>query len=141
MSEFDYEIVYTKGQLHKDVDCLSRAPVTNNPDDFIDQCVYLVTPVDREDWIDDYDADMTSQDIYTKAEAGDEEFRLLNGLIYRDTQLYVPECRRGELVRNVHSSNLSIHPGAEATYARIAEDYWWPNMRSCLLYTSPSPRD
>lgn len=27
LSEYDYEIVYQKGKLHEDVDCLSRAPV------------------------------------------------------------------------------------------------------------------
>lgn len=36
LSEYDFEIVYTKGDLHKDIDCLSRAPVNNHIDEFID---------------------------------------------------------------------------------------------------------
>ena len=32
LSEFDFEIVYTKGKLHQDIDCLSRAPVNNEND-------------------------------------------------------------------------------------------------------------
>lgn len=40
LSEFNFEIVYTKGSLHEDVDCLSRAPVDNPIDDLPWKCFH-----------------------------------------------------------------------------------------------------
>jgi len=129
LSEFDYEIIYTKGQLHMDVDCLSRAPVSNHPDAFLDHCVYsIVTPLDPEEWIDDYGADQESQDIFARAQKGEDSLELRDDIIYRDGLLYVPQCRRDDIVKEVHQSRSIIHPGVEATLSKLREHYWWPGM-------------
>lgn len=37
LSEFDFTIKYIKGSAHQDVDCLSRAPVDDATDPYLDQ--------------------------------------------------------------------------------------------------------
>jgi len=56
LKEFDYDVVYTKGSLHEDIDCLSRAPV-DDPDSYkLDDKVYalLPAPIDADAWISLY---------------------------------------------------------------------------------------
>lgn len=57
--EFDFQIVYTKGTLHKDVDCLSRAPISDADDHLLDEKVYavLIAPLDVDEWISNYDTE------------------------------------------------------------------------------------
>lgn len=54
LSEFDYEIVYTKGNLHCDIDCLSRAPVDNPIDEFLEDRVYQVKVINPREWARNY---------------------------------------------------------------------------------------
>lgn len=48
LSEFDFKIIYVKGSLHKDVDCLSRAPVDNAIDEYVEKRIFHISrPVDE----------------------------------------------------------------------------------------------
>lgn len=47
LSESDFDIVFTNGSLHKDVDCLGRAPVTDEVDPYLDKILALPAPINR----------------------------------------------------------------------------------------------
>ena len=127
LSEFDFEIVYTKGSLHKDVDCLSRAPVDDPVDDYLESKVYLVTPLDAAEWICNYN-DEESRRLFQEAYERKNNLKLVNDIIYKDGLLYVPRAKRDELIRVTHSAPMNGHPGINATKAKLSENYWWPKM-------------
>ena len=57
-------------------------------------------------------------------------------LVLNDSRLVVPKECREKVLSNLHAS----HSGISKTRQLAKNLYYWPNM-SCLLYTSPSPRD
>lgn len=125
LSEFNFEIRYTKGKLHEDVDCLSRAPVNDELDDYIDNKVYHVyVPTDLLDWISSY-TDEESQGIFDDATNERNEYKLRHGAIYYRNLLYVPESKRLELVVNAHQG--TGHGGTRVTAVKLSE-FYWPEM-------------
>ena len=65
------------------------------------------------------------------------------GILRFSSRIWIPPVPelRNEVMNEAHSSTYSIHPGSTKMYRDLKENYWWPDMKSCLLYTSPSPRD
>lgn len=54
LQEFDFSIVYTKGQLQADVDCLSRAPI-DPPDEAVERRIFhIMMPISSDDWAQNY---------------------------------------------------------------------------------------
>lgn len=127
MSEFDFEIKYTKGNLHCDIDCLSRAPVDDAIDSYFDERVYLITPFDRGSWISAYNDD-ESRNLFQKAFERQDDFSLVDDVIHKAGKLFVPQAHRNELIRTTHESHFNAHPGAAATRAKLGQNYWWPKM-------------
>lgn len=128
LSEFDFEIVYTKGNQHCDIDCLSRAPVDDPIDPYLEGRVYMVAPFDKTGWISQY-ADQESKDLYQKAYDREDNLRLVDEIIYKGDLLFVPAAKRKEIIRTTHVSNLNAHPGINATISKLKENYWWPRLR------------
>ena len=70
------------------------------------------------------------------------EFCLCNGLLYRSTvitskgmsrgkikQLVIPSTFVSEILKLIHDSAHSSHPGKEKTYKQAQLKYFWLNMR------------
>lgn len=129
LSEYDFEIIYTKGNLHCDIDCLSRAPVDDHVDPYLESQVYLVAPYDLNDWITSYSDDESKQ-LFQKAFDKEEGLKPVDNVIYKDDCLYVAPSRRHELIKGIHESNMNAHPGINAMISKLKENYWWPNMRN-----------
>lgn len=72
------------------------------------------------------------------------------GVLYRDTRLWVPDSFITELVKHAHDLPASGHPGRDRTLALIDRYYYWPGARSDItryvanchtcLRTKPSHR-
>ena len=60
-------------------------------------------------------------------------------LICHNDKIVVPKALRQRVLEFYHYS-LS-HPGETRTEQTIRQQFTWPKLRDCLLYTSPSPRD
>lgn len=123
LSEYDYEILYQRGKLHEDVDCLSRSPVS---EERIANTMVTVVPLDVDGWLNAYD-DEESQNFYELAEKEVNEFQIKGHLIYNQQRFYVPGSKRQELIKESHSSNLAAHDGLEGTKFRM-RNFWWPDM-------------
>lgn len=87
LSEFDFEIVYTKGDLHKDIDCLSRAPVNDENDEndeLLDDKIYaIITPKVTRSWIDAYELSNEDKEIHEEAKAGLNDYKIIDDVIYK----------------------------------------------------------
>lgn len=127
LSEFNMNVKYTKGNLHKDVDCLSRAPVNDECDNYLDAKVYVVhVPNDLEQWKQSYDEEETPG-VLADAENNRNNYKLRNGVIYYRDKLYAPLTQRQELMKKAHSSIEGGHGGIRVTANKL-KHFYWPDM-------------
>lgn len=126
LSEFNFEVVYTKGARHLDVDCLSRAPVDDETDNYLEaRIMYTVVPVDTDQWDQSYE-DEESKEIIAKAVRKEENLDVKDGLIFKDDKLFVPFAKRKDVLKAAHADS-SGHGGIKVTMAKL-NDCWWPSM-------------
>lgn len=101
VSEFDFHRSYTNGSLHKDVNCLSRAPLEDK-DQYLEKVLAIPVPVNADDWLNlSRDAESTSQ--YEKAQK-DDDLNWRDSIMYFKQQLYVPEAKRNEILEETNES-------------------------------------
>lgn len=129
LQEFDYEIVYTRGDLHKDIDCLSRAPVHNSNDNYLDDRIFAIIPKVTRTWIQAYQDDDESKTIYEQARKGINGYILVDNVIYYkkrndSTTIYVPRSRRQGLLKEAHDHLTGGHGGIQVTKDKLADVYW-----------------
>lgn len=60
LSEFDFDVEYTKGSSHSNVDCLSRSPVNSPDDQYLERMYYVCRPVDVDNWVPAYSDEATA---------------------------------------------------------------------------------
>jgi transposase InsO family protein len=125
MSEYDFEIVYTKGSLHQDIDCLSRAPVDDAIDPYLENRVYCLMPKSVENWISSYNDD-ESENFLEKARQKRDGFELKNEIITKDGKTYVPASKRKEITLDFHEANARHGGFADTMYGM--QQLYWPNM-------------
>lgn len=126
LSEFDYKIRYTKGDLHQDVDCLSRAPVEDN-DEFLEAKVYAIyVPKEPDSWSNEYTRDEESLRILAKTLNEEAGYKFKDDLIYRFDKLYAPPTKRDQLLKDAHNATVG-HGGIQVTLNRLKQ-FFWPNM-------------
>lgn len=101
-------MVYQKGDLHKDVDCLSRAPVDTSDRYLEDRIFTVVSPSDPDDSKESYN-DEESGIFLEKARLRHDNFELRNGVVYWKKRLYVPKDKRAGLLARAHSSEVAGH--------------------------------
>lgn len=126
LSELNYEVVYTKGSAHRDVDCLSRAPV-NDAEPYAEKLIFLVLPLSKSSWLKAYEHDDEAELFRLKVEVKEDKFVLHDDVIYRGTKLHVPKAKRLELIKASHDTVLTNHDGIEATLFCV-EDLLWPKI-------------
>lgn len=138
LSEYNFTVIYRKGALHCDVDCLSRAPVCDEDDKFLDkifavnEMATLPQPLDNEEWIRAYDDD-ESNEFRDLASTQLEEFFLKEGLIYKRNRLYVPSKLRLRMIKENHDEGAAAHDGVENTQYRM-RFFWWPSIKDDLKH-------
>lgn len=140
LQEFDFEVIYTKGTMHSDVDCLSRSPINDEIDDFLDDRVMTTyctaaavglatqaTPVNRNEWREIQNTDEEAKKFATKAKHRRDGYKYVEGLLYKNNRLYVPELKRKSLLEASHNSPIAAHGGIKATLSRL-DAFWWPTL-------------
>lgn len=130
LSEYHMKIQYVKGEDHKDVDCLSRAPVGQAPDRLDDVIIYvfMLLPTNTSEWIDAYSNSVEAQALLQKAEKDEDNIRTIDGVLYHDNKLYVPSSLRKAIIEKSHDDLMAGHGGQRATISRVQSEYWWPTM-------------
>lgn len=142
LSEYEFTIEYIRGGLHKDVDCLSRAPQNEEIDEYLDDKVFVatndtaaikpnrgvsLTPIDPQEWKRATQADEKAQIHYAKARQRQKGYKIHQGCLYYENRLYAPKSIRQELIGHFHADEPSCHGGVRATLERMSH-LWWPSM-------------
>lgn len=145
LSEFDFQIKYVKGNLRKDVDCLSRAPVNDDNDKYIQEAlmainidkhldhlkpmkvIAIANPIDAREWKQLIEQDEEAKPHIEKAKKRVKGYNLYNGLLYFEKRLFVPKPKRSAILRETHADPPANHAGVRATLEQM-KHLWWPNM-------------
>jgi hypothetical protein len=140
LQEFQFDVVYTRGSMHSDVDCLSRAPIADEVDDLLDNKILavfrrtqhvgatvLVIPIDHDSWREALVEDEEAKQFMTKAKHRRDGFKLHQGLLYKSNRLYVPRLKRDDMILLAHSGTIAGHGGIKVTMAKL-DAFWWPSL-------------
>ena len=128
--------------LSQTLDDFSNIDVTD-----IEQCKQAKTAniddkfrrsVDANEFRQAQRTDKTLEVYWTRAKSGSNEFKVINGLLYRrigsqanslhDFALAVPEAYRQDLLFMAHDSLAGAHLGINKTKQRLKAFYFWPRM-------------
>ena len=133
LAEYDFEVVYVKGEENTVADALSRMPEEGEGTFKTFAAVLNVSadPKISEAIRKGYKDDPFCQKILENL-ASFPAIKIVDGLIYIGSRLVVPRAGsiREDLFRAAHD-NLG-HFGAEKSYANLRSAYYWPRMRAEL---------
>lgn len=129
----NYKIVYKRGIDNSTADALSRKPTT-------DQLIAISesTPQWLDEIVASYQTDPKATDLLTKLAVSSEQdqyFTLVNGLIRYKGKIWLGSSTelQSRVFHALHSSTVGGHSGAPATYHRIKQLFFWPNMKTDIL--------
>ena len=145
VAEFDFVVIYKKGRIHKQVDCLSRFPVELPIPETEEQLDFPCFLTNIQDLLKKLkDAQSTDEFCITVRESlGDVEINQLkadyfldSGLLYRRQQTEFGEqiltCLPRSLIKDVlwtlHDSPNGGHQGVTRTWQRVKSSYFRPGL-------------
>lgn len=143
LSEYDFEIYHVKGSLHSDVDCLSRAPVDQYVEPYLDEkiatiltkpmipSVNMIVPLDTSNWKQLLERDEVAKVHYEKARRRQKGYKMMHGLLYYEDRLLVDKELQKRVLEECHDNFPSGHGGHRDTLYR-ARGYWWPGMAQAI---------
>lgn len=128
LAEFDFEVIYTKGSNHLDVDCLSRAPLEEDIDKFVEEKIFhLPLPANYDDWNQEFGDE--DKEIVNSAEKKEDDLTIIDDIIYKGKKIYIPYKKRNQMMVEAHETALAGHGGQLVTENKL-ESCWWPNMKN-----------
>jgi hypothetical protein len=164
LSPFEFDLVYRKGASNRVADALSRSGVDANPERVASDdlpsamvCVATVSPAALASALaaDSYfgpiceylktgSISKQSKDKRNRFIAAAHAFALRDGLLYRGTQLVVPESLRSGLLRELHEP---AHFAADKLLPIVRRRFWWPRCaqdvrgfcRACVSCAQATP--
>ncbi|KAE9178650.1 hypothetical protein PF002_g28021 [Phytophthora fragariae] len=147
LQEYDFEIVYRPGKDNVVADALSRAPVRTVVSGRTDAAPPGGEGQLTNDEIATEQAeDKTVQSLKSKKKYGDRRVGEEGALVYiyeRDgsKRVVLPSSLWAKVLRESHDSVFACHLRTPQTYAKIAANYWWPDMRAWVRRWVQSCRD
>lgn len=136
LQQYDYEITHRKGKDHVVPDALSRTvPVVDAIDTEELPDFTVVTTTDK--WYKNmYDRVRSYPSSFPLWTIDGEKLFKRARIPYPDLVsapdewlLVLPRDTRTLVIKHFHDSPMCGHPGVAKTFARVAERYYWPNMR------------
>ena len=132
LAEYDFEIVYVKGEENTVADALSRMPDEGEGFGAVAATLTVSADPEMSEAIRvGYRSDSFCRRILDNL-GSFPWIKLVDGLIYISTRLVVPRVGtlREDLFQAVHDS--LGHFGVEKSYANLRSAYYWPKMRTEL---------
>ena len=146
LMEFDFQIRFKNGRIHKNVDCLSRYPSDRGSCDVLDEFplysliseeeVDLIKSQEQDPWVNKLKKKLIESDPIIK-----KYYTIEDNLVYFKTsnpfeervRLCVPASMRKDLIFFYHDHIFSGHLGISKTYEKLKRKYFWTNMRRNVI--------
>ena len=134
LAEYDFKIVYVKGEENTVADALSRMPEVEEGGSLGAVAAVLTVSTDpklSEAIREGYKSDAFCQRVLRNLDSFPAA-KVVDGLVFIESRLVVPRVGtiREDLFRAAHDS--LGHFGAEKSYANLRSAYYWPRMRTEL---------
>lgn len=150
LSEFNFQVIFRAGKRNEKADALTRMPgtiPTGEDDDRIKQQRQVILTPDRVDIRCTALEEGTFEKIlaanktdgtcneYREAIAKDlprlhkielDDCRIVDGALYKEGLLWVPEHLQTDLLKEIHDQSSSGHPGKRRTLDLLRRHYYWP---------------
>ncbi|XP_054282318.1 uncharacterized protein K02A2.6-like [Macrosteles quadrilineatus] len=139
LSGFNYKLVFKKGMENKNVDCFSRAPLTqthSTKDKKIGKevhqiCSQVIFQISSHEITVEIIKNETAKDpVLSKilkdllTNSTDSDFTLVENIIFRGERVYIPSLLRNKILNELHESHLGI-----TKMKQLARRYvYWPNI-------------
>lgn len=152
LQEFDVAIVYECGKRHTYADCLSRAPLEQNPVDWEDDDAALGA-LAATDLAQKHRDDSELQPLIEHLEGRSAHFprmfkRPLSSFVLQDGVLFkrgfdsagpahllvVPKCLRDDVLYSCHGTPSLGHLGFARMVARVRQKYYWPKLAATVKH-------
>ena len=136
---FDFVIQYRPGSKNLKADALSRRPdymplesesLSRPAENILEPSVVQVAATfSNKPFMEKVKSASSKDEFYHKASDKNENLKKINGLLFKDGRLYVPEGElRMEALRSCHDSPLAGHFGRRKTAELLDRNFWWPRM-------------
>ena len=126
LSQYHYTITYRPGAKNIPADALSR-----RPDHWINVAVIKseVHPVIPFAGKQETDINLQTAWKLAMSNVKQEEYWIINGILYRKGKLCVPLTMIKEVLQEGHDTLIGGHRGISKTYQAIKQSYWWAGMK------------
>ena len=149
LSQYDFRIVHCKGTENGQADMLSWWPDYKIKDKMVNP-VILKTNEDGSisyNWqtlaamihikdntlekkiIEEIRKDNMIQDMIKNSADNNKMSKDNKGIVYMHNLIYIPKSMRNKIITLHHNLPLHGHPGIEKTAEKIAQNYYFPNLR------------
>ena len=136
LAEYDFEIIYVKGEENTVADALSRMPEEVSGEEELLGAVGAVLTISTDPKLSEairagYESDAFCQKVLRNVDSFPAT-KVVDGLIFMGPRLVIPRVGtiREDLFRAAHDS--LGHFGAEKSYTNLRSAYYWPRMRKEL---------
>ena len=141
LSPFNFKIKFRSGRQHTDCDFLSRLYSVKNEDSLNDIMLLLAPTMEGIDLRKEQETDEECKAIMTELKIPEskthKQYEIDDGILYKKTfnsighpikLLYVPKTLRKRVFNELHSTQLSGHPGVNKMWADMASRFYWKNL-------------
>lgn len=133
LNQFDHVIIFRAGKKNIVADALSRRPDHDTGEEDNQQAVLIdshrmeeIRPVligtESDEWLEEVKNAMSMAEKLSKPRME------IDGLVYVSGKLYIPPAPglREKIMRRIHESIETGHPGIKETQQQVKRSYWWP---------------
>jgi hypothetical protein len=127
LQQFHLLIKYKKGTSNKVADMLSRRPI-------VASIILNNTSLSHDSYVEKYAIDEDFKEVYEKLTHGAqvENYCLQGKLLYHLGKLCIPTSERVHVIREAHTSFVSMDFGVGKTMAHLQRFCYWPQMKAIV---------
>lgn len=138
LQQFDMEIEYQQGKSNVVADALSRRVDHANDQMLVNSGISTVNWGDAllQQIKEGYQQDEECRRMLSMERTQDTDFTILNGLIYKNNNVYIPNVLqiKTQLLNEAHDAAISGHVGMSKTLELLSRNYYWPKMKEDVTH-------
>ena len=133
----EYELIVEVPHIDDVTSDKTTTPKVHFNDELVSDASFIPTVVKASDSSSDVEvlkAALLSDELYLQVKDGlkcdgSVFFKIIDGILFANDKIYVPESLRAELLARKHDIQVAGHMGIAKTIDLIARNFWWKSLR------------